>query len=266
MSWPTDDLSTGDLDAATDSPASARTTLKKAVDYLKTIIAARGIANGIASLDGNTKVPYAQIPASDQSAAQTGTNNDTFMTPLRTKEAIEAKAVLDSVSAWEKIVTKTANNSGSLEFSGTNFNATKYDDYKLILRNLRPAQDSKRLHMYPSDDGGSSYTRVKAVDEGGTDTSWGAAPVDLSSGQDMGNSADEHGWSGEVTIYNFHADETALAKITGLQLGASGALRVRDSGAALQRPSVDGPLNYLKFQMSGGNIQSGSITLLGLRK
>lgn len=62
MSWPGSTVPTTNLDAGTDSPASARADLKTAVDHLNTIIGARGSTTGIASLDSSGKVPFAQLP------------------------------------------------------------------------------------------------------------------------------------------------------------------------------------------------------------
>ena len=57
MAWPTDDLSGEHADAGSDSPALFRPMMKKIVDYLKTIIGARGQADGVCDLDTNGKVP-----------------------------------------------------------------------------------------------------------------------------------------------------------------------------------------------------------------
>ncbi len=59
--WPTAS-STSNLDAGTDSPAAARPDIKAAVDNVNAIIAARGAASGIASLDSSTHVPIAELP------------------------------------------------------------------------------------------------------------------------------------------------------------------------------------------------------------
>ena len=61
MSWPTDDLSSEHFDAGADSPAHARSVIKKAIDYLKAILGARGAADGLCELDANAKVPAARI-------------------------------------------------------------------------------------------------------------------------------------------------------------------------------------------------------------
>ena len=57
MAWPTDDLSTGQFDASRDSPREGRSLLKRAIDILKAILAARGANNGICDLDSERRVP-----------------------------------------------------------------------------------------------------------------------------------------------------------------------------------------------------------------
>ncbi len=61
MAWPTDDLATDHFDAGTDSPADARPVIKKAIDYLKAIMAALGVAGGMCELNANAKVPDGRI-------------------------------------------------------------------------------------------------------------------------------------------------------------------------------------------------------------
>lgn len=65
MGWPADDLDTSNMDAGTDSPALARPMLVRLLNRVKTIIAARGVANGIASLDRNGKIPSIQVPETE---------------------------------------------------------------------------------------------------------------------------------------------------------------------------------------------------------
>lgn len=65
MAWPSSPgFATTNLDAGTDSPASARSDIKNALDDVTDIIGARGISDGVASLDGSGKVPTSQLPAS----------------------------------------------------------------------------------------------------------------------------------------------------------------------------------------------------------
>ena len=60
MPWPTDDLSTAGVDSGADRPPRAE--FFKLFQRVKTIIAGRGSADGVASLDGAGRVPSAQLP------------------------------------------------------------------------------------------------------------------------------------------------------------------------------------------------------------
>ena len=59
MPWPVDNLSTDALDSAQDQPPRAE--FLKGWRRLKMIIAARGTADGVASLDADARVPGAQL-------------------------------------------------------------------------------------------------------------------------------------------------------------------------------------------------------------
>ena len=61
MTWPTDDLATEHFDSGTDNPSRARHVLKRAIDILKAILAARGANNGICDLDSERRVPDGRI-------------------------------------------------------------------------------------------------------------------------------------------------------------------------------------------------------------
>ena len=59
MPWPTDDLSTSGVDSGADRPPRAE--FFKLFQRVKTIIAGRGSADGVASLDGRRRVPDAEL-------------------------------------------------------------------------------------------------------------------------------------------------------------------------------------------------------------
>lgn len=62
MAWPADDLHTTNMDSDSDSPAAARPMFVRLVNRVKSIIAARGVPNGIATLDASGKIPVEQLP------------------------------------------------------------------------------------------------------------------------------------------------------------------------------------------------------------
>lgn len=64
MPWPSGGIDNSALDSTTDSPSDALAALKAAVDQLNAVIAMRGAAGGIPSLDLSGFIPAAQIGAS----------------------------------------------------------------------------------------------------------------------------------------------------------------------------------------------------------
>ena len=63
MAFPTTQVTTTNLDAGTDSPASAREDLLDAVQKLNTIIDEANDAGGVLVLNGSAQVPGANLPA-----------------------------------------------------------------------------------------------------------------------------------------------------------------------------------------------------------
>lgn len=92
MPFPTDNITENVfLDPATETVSSGWGVFKKMKDAIKAIIASRGAENGIPSLDGNTKIPIAQIPdeavnpdlSTQFSTIKSNSNSDTApSTPL----------------------------------------------------------------------------------------------------------------------------------------------------------------------------------------
>ena len=217
-----------------------------------------GVDAGGTMLEG---IVFQDLDKATQAIAEAGTNNADFMTALRVKQL--AEALFPSNNGWVKIVTKTANGDSELVFSGDDFNDSLYVDYQFVLRNILPASDSRTLRLVPSDDDGANATKIKH----GTATAYATTGYfDVTSA--VGMSADEPGASGSISIYNFHADKGAMVINTVVYITTNGMPQgpatITEKGS-LQQPSVDGPLNHIKFEFDSGNISSGSITLMGLR-
>lgn len=86
MTWGnSSNVSTTNLDSATDNPAAARPDLKAALDELTNVIDGRATANGVASLDANGKVPSTQMPDEINSTSATNLTLD----PATGKVALE---------------------------------------------------------------------------------------------------------------------------------------------------------------------------------
>ena len=109
-------ISTANLDADTDSPLSARPDIKAALDELIVAGNARGAANGVASLDGDTLVPNTQLP---NTLISSGSNNLT-LDPGSGKVAIQdiinlnpkTVAQLNALTSAEGDVAYVSNDTG----------------------------------------------------------------------------------------------------------------------------------------------------------
>jgi|TARA_R110001599_G_scaffold306715_1_gene513254 hypothetical protein len=77
MSYPTNDVTTVNLNAGTDSIAAARVELFTALTRLGELIDSRNTANGMAPLDANSQVPAANMPTTLTS----GGSNDITLQP-----------------------------------------------------------------------------------------------------------------------------------------------------------------------------------------
>lgn len=73
MGWGnSSNIITTNLDSGTDSPAAARADLKAALDEVTNVIDGRDTANGVAGLDGSSKIANSQLP--DTIVSSSGNN------------------------------------------------------------------------------------------------------------------------------------------------------------------------------------------------
>ena len=86
MTWGnSSNIDTTNLDAGTDSPASARADLKAALDELSNVIDGRNAANGVAGLDASSKITASYLPDEINSSA----TNDLTLDPDTNIVAVE---------------------------------------------------------------------------------------------------------------------------------------------------------------------------------
>lgn len=72
MAWPTVTIDTTSMDAATDSPATARDQIRQMADNVNGIKDARGQASGVCELDAASKVPASRVPTVPATQGGTG--------------------------------------------------------------------------------------------------------------------------------------------------------------------------------------------------
>lgn len=72
MTWGnSSNISTTNLDSGTDSPAAARADIKAALDEVSNLCDGRAAANGVAPLDGSSKIAATYLPDEINSSAST---------------------------------------------------------------------------------------------------------------------------------------------------------------------------------------------------
>lgn len=103
MPWPTVAVNTTNMDANADSPLSARSDILDLTTKFNDLIAMRGVANGVASLDGSAKVPVAQMPAfrgalATASVAQALSSNNAFNTLAFDTEQYDTSGIHDTAT------------------------------------------------------------------------------------------------------------------------------------------------------------------------
>ena len=211
-----------------------------------------------------TGIIFQDLDKATQAIAEAGTDNDDYMTALRTRQAIDQFGS----ALWEHLATKEANGDANLAFQ-SEFDSARYIDYMFVFRNILPATDNQRFHIRPSDDGGTSKTSTRHGTPQGQGT-WNTGDEVLSrntsgSVSAVGSSgADETGFSGTLVVYDLHSDKGASAALQAALINNQGSQITSGGSWNLQRPSADGPIDQIQFQFASGNIASGQISLYGL--
>jgi hypothetical protein len=173
------------------------------------------------------------------------------------------------------ISSQTASASASISFT-TGIDST-YKAYKFVFVNIHPATNSADLTLNFSTDGGSNYNVTKtttwfrsAHNEAGTSAFGYSTFFDLAQSTSnqvfiyqIGNGADENG-SGELTLFNPSSTTYVKHFITRtnsyLQPDNYSA-DVYVAGYANTTSAV----NAVRFQMSSGNIDAGTIYMYGIK-
>ena len=207
----------------------------------------------VISLDYGPAIAFAS-----RSSALVGENNERAMTALRTKEAIDK--FVPETSGWERIAEKTASNSPNLAFL-TEFDSSKYVDYRIVVRNLVPFSDGEIRLMASSDGGRTSNLVTHSGDSAGTNRNWAA----LSSLRDVGSvGVDEPGLCGILDVYGMHGDFGCHFTFRGVFFDVGQVVRRAVISGTLQKPSANQPVNFLRFFAEDTNLDTGSVTLYGL--
>ncbi len=172
------------------------------------------------------------------------------------------------------ISSQTASNSASLSFT-TGLDST-YKAYKFVFSNIHPATDSADFTFNMSTDSGSNYNVTKTTtffrafhDEADVDTGLNYdTGFDLAQStsfqpiiQYIGNANDESG-SGSLTLFN--PSSTTYVKQFIATSNATGSIYNKNIFLA-GYGNTTSAVNAIRFQMSTGNIDAGTIYLYGIK-
>lgn len=169
--------------------------------------------------------------------------------------------------AWEFIESQDASNSATLDFTG--FDAATYDAYCFVFMNIVPATDQATLNLRTSTDGGSTYDSsggsylysAQVVTTSASLISGSATSIPVTAG--IGSDANEEGASGRLMVYGPHLAKRTIVHASAVAIQSLNAIPALSTVAGYRDAASD--VDAVRFFMSSGNIESGTITMYGLR-
>ena len=176
--------------------------------------------------------------------------------------------VTGTTQGLKLLATATASNSATLDFSSTYITST-YDSYMLLGEQLIPATDVTEPWLKFSHDNGSnlhgsgieSGRLYIAVSQSGNGHEYNANQAYMQLATDLGNDAGKG--------FVFRCDLINLTTTTRMNCvfhtcGEHGSQRINWLGGGCNTDT--NAINYVRFQMSSGNITSGRVRLYGITK
>ena len=177
----------------------------------------------------------------------------------------------NTVRALVPITTTTASSVATVDFTGIN---SDFDEYWIVLSQVKPASDADSLLLRTSANDGASY------DSGASDYRYGYMSVNTNSGNSVGYDPDDtsikvagigltiesdstgSGVSLIMRLLNPSAATNTEVTVSSSWFIAGGGYGILElSGARLSAAAV----NAVRFAFSAGNIASGTFTLYGVR-
>ncbi len=216
-------------------------------------------------IDGGTDIGAALVDADlmvvDDGAG--GTNRKATMSRLATYMGTKVGG-----GATEFITSSgEISNAASAVFTG--FDSSKYDNYIFYLQYVTPATDNASLHCQISTDGGSNYDTTNAnYVYGINDIDYGSPGYRVA--HEVGSATNESGVCGTFSIFGPHRTVYTMIRTnivfhtsgTGVQVKA-GYITSPQEVAGIHKVAAD--VDAVRFLFSSGNIETGEITMLGIK-
>jgi len=161
----------------------------------------------------------------------------------------------------EFIASSGAISDGTASVAFTAFDASKYDSYKFYFLNVVPATDNVTLLGRVSVNGGGAYDSTS----GNYRTTGNQSGILISNAMG-GATGDTTGVSGEMTSFNPASTSgfRIFTVLTGFETPTT--TNIDDVGDAQGYIGNEGTaINAIKFEMDSGNIESGEITMFGIK-
>jgi hypothetical protein len=222
------------------------------------------------------KVPY--FNTSTTAALLDFLDEDNFVsdsaTALASQQSIKAYVDTQLVGGLTFLVSTDLSNDSTADF--TAFSSSSYDSYMFQLNNVVPSSDGVTLRIRASTNNGSSFLSTSIYDYAidgserdfssndstnvatGADgsSSWAITPTGV------GSSSNEYGVSGQIYVNGPHLSKyTTMTGNTGYHDSADRIVISHVYGESRTTTAVDA----LRFYYSTGNLESGTITMYGLK-
>ena len=175
---------------------------------------------------------------------------------------------IKTAAGFTKIHSIDASNSSNVNFDN-NYVTSTYRTYLLICDGINNATDNTNFRLKLSTDNGSSFlsgisrVHVSVEDDDSsvtiTNNDEGASTASIGS-RGQGNATGEHG-SGAIFIYGSQ-DSNSWININAQYVSWGNSMELTWEDSAHGARSTDA-LNYIRAEMSSGNLTSGRFTLYG---
>lgn len=210
-------------------------------------------------------LPYAVLAAASQAQAEAGADNSAYMTPLRTKQAIEEQVTPSAlVPLLSQVVSSAV---ATIDF--TTGISSAYDEYEFHVINLKPATNAD-FWLRTSSNAGSSFDsgannyRYATLRNASYDNTFIGA-VSTGATQIYAANNVESAGSGVSGVYRLPRPSDVQNVTVGFSAcfsAGGGLVQMHGVGQRLAAAAVDA----IRFMFSTGNIASGRINMYGVRK
>lgn len=204
------------------------------------------------------------------------TNSNRTITLPDSTSTLATTADLSTINtALEFISSATINNVATVDFTG--FDSSKYSDYVFSLDNVIPVTDASFLFMRMSTDGGSTYITTNGYFYQEISNWYNGTSMTLTSSsssglfnavflnqtRSIGSDTNEFGISGELKVFGTDLSARTYVTFSGAFIDAGGFFVTQFATGSNQTTTA---VNAVRFGFGSGNLESGRITMYGVRK